>query len=274
MCLVLQVCGCLIFFFFFFFSSRRRHTRCREVSWARRCVQETGINAEYMGYSVTELEDFVYNVLHGIHEEKLLYERDHGQDVSLDDLLAASKQTVEHVDSPLATSTGCIRDIKEAGRHPEAEFDPKKVKKIEFSDDKLKEHIKDDSKLPSNNETIDRIALSTLIRNQPDDKLMRYKDYLRMCNKEKRKRGKLEQMLGSDLMTSHSFMSSFEVPDDIYESYSSLHSKVLAPIGANLGKGRNEAHDDYGKKSEEIPTKRYLQIGGNQACQEEGKQKT
>eukprot|EP00831_Metopus_contortus_P053098 TRINITY_DN44605_c0_g1_i3.p1 TRINITY_DN44605_c0_g1~~TRINITY_DN44605_c0_g1_i3.p1 ORF type:complete len:207 (-),score=52.75 TRINITY_DN44605_c0_g1_i3:409-1029(-) len=29
-------------FFFFFFSSRRRHTRCREVSWARRCVQETG----------------------------------------------------------------------------------------------------------------------------------------------------------------------------------------------------------------------------------------
>eukprot|EP00831_Metopus_contortus_P073203 TRINITY_DN66758_c0_g1_i1.p1 TRINITY_DN66758_c0_g1~~TRINITY_DN66758_c0_g1_i1.p1 ORF type:complete len:173 (-),score=47.99 TRINITY_DN66758_c0_g1_i1:55-573(-) len=29
---------------FFFFSSRRRHTRCREVSWARRCVQETAIN--------------------------------------------------------------------------------------------------------------------------------------------------------------------------------------------------------------------------------------
>ena len=24
--------------FTFFFSSRRRHTRCREVSWARRCV--------------------------------------------------------------------------------------------------------------------------------------------------------------------------------------------------------------------------------------------
>eukprot|EP00831_Metopus_contortus_P037088 TRINITY_DN29261_c0_g1_i2.p1 TRINITY_DN29261_c0_g1~~TRINITY_DN29261_c0_g1_i2.p1 ORF type:complete len:380 (+),score=75.48 TRINITY_DN29261_c0_g1_i2:73-1212(+) len=36
-------------YYFFFFSSRRRHTRCREVSWARRCVQETGINAEYMG---------------------------------------------------------------------------------------------------------------------------------------------------------------------------------------------------------------------------------
>eukprot|EP00831_Metopus_contortus_P009974 TRINITY_DN13861_c0_g1_i3.p3 TRINITY_DN13861_c0_g1~~TRINITY_DN13861_c0_g1_i3.p3 ORF type:complete len:145 (+),score=33.77 TRINITY_DN13861_c0_g1_i3:2-436(+) len=28
---------------FFFFSSRRRHTRCREVSWARRCVQETAM---------------------------------------------------------------------------------------------------------------------------------------------------------------------------------------------------------------------------------------
>eukprot|EP00831_Metopus_contortus_P077288 TRINITY_DN7215_c0_g1_i1.p1 TRINITY_DN7215_c0_g1~~TRINITY_DN7215_c0_g1_i1.p1 ORF type:complete len:164 (+),score=41.89 TRINITY_DN7215_c0_g1_i1:76-567(+) len=33
----------LIWLFFFFFSSRRRHTRCREVSWARRCVQETGL---------------------------------------------------------------------------------------------------------------------------------------------------------------------------------------------------------------------------------------
>eukprot|EP00831_Metopus_contortus_P076451 TRINITY_DN70587_c0_g1_i1.p2 TRINITY_DN70587_c0_g1~~TRINITY_DN70587_c0_g1_i1.p2 ORF type:complete len:149 (-),score=22.51 TRINITY_DN70587_c0_g1_i1:68-514(-) len=30
-----------LYFYFFFFSSRRRHTRCREVSWARRCVQET-----------------------------------------------------------------------------------------------------------------------------------------------------------------------------------------------------------------------------------------
>eukprot|EP00831_Metopus_contortus_P023645 TRINITY_DN2082_c0_g1_i2.p1 TRINITY_DN2082_c0_g1~~TRINITY_DN2082_c0_g1_i2.p1 ORF type:complete len:250 (+),score=56.02 TRINITY_DN2082_c0_g1_i2:25-774(+) len=46
-----KICCDLYFciFFFFFFSSRRRHTRCREVSWARRCVQETGINAEYMG---------------------------------------------------------------------------------------------------------------------------------------------------------------------------------------------------------------------------------
>eukprot|EP00831_Metopus_contortus_P016435 TRINITY_DN16893_c0_g1_i1.p4 TRINITY_DN16893_c0_g1~~TRINITY_DN16893_c0_g1_i1.p4 ORF type:complete len:115 (-),score=35.95 TRINITY_DN16893_c0_g1_i1:174-518(-) len=31
----------LFVWIFFFFSSRRRHTRCREVSWARRCVQET-----------------------------------------------------------------------------------------------------------------------------------------------------------------------------------------------------------------------------------------
>eukprot|EP00831_Metopus_contortus_P020177 TRINITY_DN18859_c0_g1_i1.p2 TRINITY_DN18859_c0_g1~~TRINITY_DN18859_c0_g1_i1.p2 ORF type:complete len:145 (+),score=30.42 TRINITY_DN18859_c0_g1_i1:42-476(+) len=43
------VCGAWSFFFVyfcFFFSSRRRHTRCREVSWARRCVQETGTNSE------------------------------------------------------------------------------------------------------------------------------------------------------------------------------------------------------------------------------------
>eukprot|EP00831_Metopus_contortus_P034193 TRINITY_DN27298_c0_g1_i1.p1 TRINITY_DN27298_c0_g1~~TRINITY_DN27298_c0_g1_i1.p1 ORF type:complete len:149 (-),score=35.77 TRINITY_DN27298_c0_g1_i1:91-537(-) len=36
-----------LFLFFFFFSSRRRHTRCREVSWARRCVQETGQQKYY-----------------------------------------------------------------------------------------------------------------------------------------------------------------------------------------------------------------------------------
>eukprot|EP00831_Metopus_contortus_P070058 TRINITY_DN6332_c0_g1_i2.p2 TRINITY_DN6332_c0_g1~~TRINITY_DN6332_c0_g1_i2.p2 ORF type:complete len:160 (+),score=34.47 TRINITY_DN6332_c0_g1_i2:17-496(+) len=35
---------------FFFFSSRRRHTRCREVSWARRCVQETGYQRRVHGH--------------------------------------------------------------------------------------------------------------------------------------------------------------------------------------------------------------------------------
>eukprot|EP00831_Metopus_contortus_P032903 TRINITY_DN2647_c0_g1_i1.p1 TRINITY_DN2647_c0_g1~~TRINITY_DN2647_c0_g1_i1.p1 ORF type:complete len:176 (-),score=27.17 TRINITY_DN2647_c0_g1_i1:194-721(-) len=51
-----EVHGSCQFLFFFFFSSRRRHTRCREVSWARRCVQETGINAEYMGYRKIKYE--------------------------------------------------------------------------------------------------------------------------------------------------------------------------------------------------------------------------
>eukprot|EP00831_Metopus_contortus_P062227 TRINITY_DN54270_c0_g1_i1.p2 TRINITY_DN54270_c0_g1~~TRINITY_DN54270_c0_g1_i1.p2 ORF type:complete len:152 (+),score=47.72 TRINITY_DN54270_c0_g1_i1:32-487(+) len=50
MCNVSLICeeqllqGELVFIDFFFFSSRRRHTRCREVSWARRCVQETGVH--------------------------------------------------------------------------------------------------------------------------------------------------------------------------------------------------------------------------------------
>eukprot|EP01016_Furgasonia_blochmanni_P032437 TRINITY_DN3345_c0_g1_i15.p2 TRINITY_DN3345_c0_g1~~TRINITY_DN3345_c0_g1_i15.p2 ORF type:complete len:185 (-),score=55.87 TRINITY_DN3345_c0_g1_i15:942-1496(-) len=30
----------------FFFSSRRRHTRQESVSWARRCVQETGVHGD------------------------------------------------------------------------------------------------------------------------------------------------------------------------------------------------------------------------------------
>eukprot|EP00831_Metopus_contortus_P072141 TRINITY_DN6586_c0_g1_i3.p3 TRINITY_DN6586_c0_g1~~TRINITY_DN6586_c0_g1_i3.p3 ORF type:complete len:171 (+),score=29.16 TRINITY_DN6586_c0_g1_i3:45-557(+) len=40
---VIQNLSIIFIFFFFFFSSRRRHTRCREVSWARRCVQETAL---------------------------------------------------------------------------------------------------------------------------------------------------------------------------------------------------------------------------------------
>eukprot|EP00831_Metopus_contortus_P026875 TRINITY_DN22747_c0_g1_i3.p3 TRINITY_DN22747_c0_g1~~TRINITY_DN22747_c0_g1_i3.p3 ORF type:complete len:104 (-),score=39.16 TRINITY_DN22747_c0_g1_i3:54-365(-) len=42
-CTNIVVIQFVVILFFFFFSSRRRHTRCREVSWARRCVQETDI---------------------------------------------------------------------------------------------------------------------------------------------------------------------------------------------------------------------------------------
>eukprot|EP00831_Metopus_contortus_P034115 TRINITY_DN27251_c0_g1_i2.p1 TRINITY_DN27251_c0_g1~~TRINITY_DN27251_c0_g1_i2.p1 ORF type:complete len:153 (-),score=42.72 TRINITY_DN27251_c0_g1_i2:10-438(-) len=52
----------------FFFSSRRRHTRCREVSWARRCVQETVIcwrNSWKTGKSRPVI--FSQEILHVIH---------------------------------------------------------------------------------------------------------------------------------------------------------------------------------------------------------------
>eukprot|EP00825_Cyclidium_porcatum_P046624 TRINITY_DN7386_c0_g1_i3.p2 TRINITY_DN7386_c0_g1~~TRINITY_DN7386_c0_g1_i3.p2 ORF type:complete len:141 (-),score=35.01 TRINITY_DN7386_c0_g1_i3:122-544(-) len=52
--------------FFFFFSSRRRHTRSCLVSWARRCVQETGINAEYMG----DLENYKKDVISKSEDDK------------------------------------------------------------------------------------------------------------------------------------------------------------------------------------------------------------
>eukprot|EP01016_Furgasonia_blochmanni_P009965 TRINITY_DN1417_c0_g1_i16.p3 TRINITY_DN1417_c0_g1~~TRINITY_DN1417_c0_g1_i16.p3 ORF type:complete len:181 (+),score=66.46 TRINITY_DN1417_c0_g1_i16:2-544(+) len=49
------------FHYFFFFSSRRRHTRSCLVSWARRCVQETGdIYISILTYNrkeVAEMED-------------------------------------------------------------------------------------------------------------------------------------------------------------------------------------------------------------------------
>eukprot|EP00831_Metopus_contortus_P062639 TRINITY_DN54826_c0_g1_i1.p1 TRINITY_DN54826_c0_g1~~TRINITY_DN54826_c0_g1_i1.p1 ORF type:complete len:101 (+),score=28.42 TRINITY_DN54826_c0_g1_i1:60-362(+) len=68
-CIGLLFKPCLVVvFFFFFFSSRRRHTRCREVSWARRCVQET---VYYQSISV-QSENFLLeqnkddSLLHGL----------------------------------------------------------------------------------------------------------------------------------------------------------------------------------------------------------------
>eukprot|EP00831_Metopus_contortus_P000492 TRINITY_DN10186_c0_g1_i2.p2 TRINITY_DN10186_c0_g1~~TRINITY_DN10186_c0_g1_i2.p2 ORF type:complete len:129 (-),score=42.43 TRINITY_DN10186_c0_g1_i2:85-471(-) len=46
---------------FFFFSSRRRHTRCREVSWARRCVQETGRTCSTFLLVVASLHSFQHH---------------------------------------------------------------------------------------------------------------------------------------------------------------------------------------------------------------------
>eukprot|EP00825_Cyclidium_porcatum_P003800 TRINITY_DN11764_c0_g1_i3.p4 TRINITY_DN11764_c0_g1~~TRINITY_DN11764_c0_g1_i3.p4 ORF type:complete len:124 (-),score=44.99 TRINITY_DN11764_c0_g1_i3:87-458(-) len=55
----------LMFLFFFFFSSRRRHTRSCLVSWARRCVQETGTWREPRGIEIpSEITwEFVQNEL-------------------------------------------------------------------------------------------------------------------------------------------------------------------------------------------------------------------
>eukprot|EP00831_Metopus_contortus_P030849 TRINITY_DN25248_c0_g1_i1.p2 TRINITY_DN25248_c0_g1~~TRINITY_DN25248_c0_g1_i1.p2 ORF type:complete len:151 (-),score=42.26 TRINITY_DN25248_c0_g1_i1:326-778(-) len=53
-----RIIALMISFFqlFFFFSSRRRHTRCREVSWARRCVQETVSTQSTWEFLVGELD--------------------------------------------------------------------------------------------------------------------------------------------------------------------------------------------------------------------------
>eukprot|EP00831_Metopus_contortus_P083166 TRINITY_DN914_c0_g1_i8.p1 TRINITY_DN914_c0_g1~~TRINITY_DN914_c0_g1_i8.p1 ORF type:complete len:258 (-),score=75.85 TRINITY_DN914_c0_g1_i8:4-777(-) len=63
-----------ITFFFFFFSSRRRHTRCREVSWARRCVQETVSTQSTWDMSKHQLlEGYVKDVLKAFaNDERVL----------------------------------------------------------------------------------------------------------------------------------------------------------------------------------------------------------
>ncbi len=55
MCEGIGVCCCCWLFvvvvvFVFFFSSRRRHTRFALVSWARRCVRETGIGLSFVQF--------------------------------------------------------------------------------------------------------------------------------------------------------------------------------------------------------------------------------
>eukprot|EP00831_Metopus_contortus_P047282 TRINITY_DN38116_c0_g1_i1.p2 TRINITY_DN38116_c0_g1~~TRINITY_DN38116_c0_g1_i1.p2 ORF type:complete len:134 (+),score=54.07 TRINITY_DN38116_c0_g1_i1:90-491(+) len=74
--------------FAFFFSSRRRHTRCREVSWARRCVQETGYQRRVHG--VNTIGDYAGSVAE-ISLERMNYLID-----SLEEYPAALKAIVAH----------------------------------------------------------------------------------------------------------------------------------------------------------------------------------
>eukprot|EP00831_Metopus_contortus_P044910 TRINITY_DN35993_c0_g1_i4.p4 TRINITY_DN35993_c0_g1~~TRINITY_DN35993_c0_g1_i4.p4 ORF type:complete len:100 (-),score=29.71 TRINITY_DN35993_c0_g1_i4:258-557(-) len=57
-CWILSSIMFYILFFFFFFSSRRRHTRCREVSWARRCVQETAAKSITLNKTIIKSNTF------------------------------------------------------------------------------------------------------------------------------------------------------------------------------------------------------------------------
>eukprot|EP00831_Metopus_contortus_P085342 TRINITY_DN9905_c0_g1_i9.p1 TRINITY_DN9905_c0_g1~~TRINITY_DN9905_c0_g1_i9.p1 ORF type:complete len:172 (-),score=57.71 TRINITY_DN9905_c0_g1_i9:65-580(-) len=63
---------CVGFCSFFFFSSRRRHTRCREVSWARRCVQETAriqLQESLSGSSPTLPIDIIEKKINDVYEK-------------------------------------------------------------------------------------------------------------------------------------------------------------------------------------------------------------
>eukprot|EP00825_Cyclidium_porcatum_P005632 TRINITY_DN1275_c0_g1_i6.p2 TRINITY_DN1275_c0_g1~~TRINITY_DN1275_c0_g1_i6.p2 ORF type:complete len:130 (+),score=27.74 TRINITY_DN1275_c0_g1_i6:72-461(+) len=57
--------------FFFFFSSRRRHTRSCLVSWARRCVQETGLG-KYLSILMKMLRLFYKFILQNFKRKKNL----------------------------------------------------------------------------------------------------------------------------------------------------------------------------------------------------------
>eukprot|EP01016_Furgasonia_blochmanni_P036194 TRINITY_DN409_c0_g1_i10.p2 TRINITY_DN409_c0_g1~~TRINITY_DN409_c0_g1_i10.p2 ORF type:complete len:170 (-),score=32.96 TRINITY_DN409_c0_g1_i10:131-640(-) len=54
----------------FFFSSRRRHTRQESVSWARRCVQETGVHISVCIFTEKQCHINFFRVSTNLHAAK------------------------------------------------------------------------------------------------------------------------------------------------------------------------------------------------------------
>eukprot|EP01016_Furgasonia_blochmanni_P013421 TRINITY_DN1684_c0_g1_i5.p1 TRINITY_DN1684_c0_g1~~TRINITY_DN1684_c0_g1_i5.p1 ORF type:complete len:253 (+),score=75.96 TRINITY_DN1684_c0_g1_i5:1-759(+) len=57
----------------FFFSSRRRHTRQESVSWARRCVQETGYQRRVHGGSFAQQRKILFKDLSSISKNMIQF---------------------------------------------------------------------------------------------------------------------------------------------------------------------------------------------------------
>lgn len=164
--------------------------------------------------SVTELEDFVYNVINK-NKEADGEGKDFSKDVSLRDLLAVKREDSKNTSSPIATTEGCLKDLELMSREAEKNFDPKKVKKIEFSDNKIAEHIKK-SKAVSNG-SIDKLVLDSSLRNQSKDNILKHKEYVMLCRRDAVK-------VDSKEVSANSLMSSFDLPNETKESYISIAS--------------------------------------------------
>ena len=155
--------------------------------------------------SLTELEDFVYNVM----SNKKNSDKEFNEDVSLKDLLAAKGSMVI---SPIATTEGCIKDLENISKG--TDFDPKKVKKIEFSDKKIADQLKEAKDI--SNSSIDKIVLDNSLRNQSKKNILRHKDYVMWC--------KEDDKVNNKEVPVNSLMSSFDLPNDTQESYVSISS--------------------------------------------------
>eukprot|EP00825_Cyclidium_porcatum_P028202 TRINITY_DN30515_c0_g1_i3.p1 TRINITY_DN30515_c0_g1~~TRINITY_DN30515_c0_g1_i3.p1 ORF type:complete len:247 (+),score=-9.18 TRINITY_DN30515_c0_g1_i3:65-805(+) len=115
-------------FVFFFFSSRRRHTRSCLVSWARRCVQETGSEDGVFALTLARCREdscighLPFTVFHGRPEPRTYGDIVH---VRMSDLATSALATC-----PLSiTESSCSRRLVRLGEHlsaigslPEAEF--------------------------------------------------------------------------------------------------------------------------------------------------------
>ena len=184
--------------------------------------------------SVTELEEFVYEL---IHKDKLSkkFKEQFSKEVSLEDLLALSKESTRKVSSPLETTEGCLKELELMSKEVAQEFDAKKIKKIEFSDNKVIEHTKVQRNA---NDSIDNIALDLSLRNQTKKEILKYNDYI-----NKYKEDKQNKFLDSAEMSADSLMSSFDLPNDTKESYASIITNKGKNIGENIVKVKQRRLD-------------------------------
>ena len=219
--------------------------------------------------SLTELEDFVYSIIN----ERGKAAEGRKRDVVLEDLLAATQFSGDSLDIDLFSSRKRANisnkfpspissnfegsDLEEKKNS----FDPKKIKKIEFSDESIKDELQK-MKYNFTHSSIDKLVLDQELKMKGTTKVLKFDEYLKLkekVEKEKRekrlegKKGKNERSpecignkdplgfkrnehLQESMESSNSLSSSFCVPEDLGDTIRSIRTNACQTV-KHLGQG-------------------------------------